>query len=165
MIGDAPNALEKRFWELSQTVVNEAGYELYDVEYIKKSKTLEVYICDKSTGSALIEDCVAVDRAFTERVEEADWIPDDFVLEVSSPGVFRKLKSQAHFEDAVGELILLDLSEPLSGEALPKKLKGAKKVRGVLKECDSDKIILDADGTELELDIKSVKKANLDPDL
>lgn len=169
MIGEAASALEtaleKKLRELSQTVADETGYELYDVEYIKSSKTLRVYIADKETGSALIEDCVAVDRGFTPHVEEAEWIPDDFVLEVSSPGVYRKLKSEKHFKDALGEIILVDLSKSLEGDSLPKKLKGAKRVRGVLKECDNEKIILDADGTELEIGFASVKKANLDPDL
>lgn len=169
MIGDSPTGIDKKLSELSQKVVEGLGYELYDVEYVKGSKTLRVYIADKETGSALIEDCVAVDRGFTEHVEEADWIPDDFVLEVSSPGVYRALKTTEHFDSAKGELIQLELMTKLKGEDLPekcrKKYQGSKKVRGVLTNYDDKNIILDADGNELRIEIGNVKKANLDPDL
>ncbi|MEX1099183.1 MAG: hypothetical protein WEB87_02085, partial [Bacteriovoracaceae bacterium] len=112
-----------------------------------------------------IEDCVAVDRAFTPHVEEADWIPDDFVLEVSSPGVYRKLKSEQHFESALGEQILVGTTSPLEDGALPKKFKGGKKIRGVLKEYDNQKLILNVEGTQFEISLQDIKKANLDPDL
>lgn len=165
MIGDAPSATEQKYFELSKSIVEEAGYELYDVEYIKGSKTLRVYIADKESGTAQIEDCVAVDRAFTEPVEAAEWIPDDFVLEVSSPGVYRNLKTEKHFEDAEGDSISVTLRKELIKEGLPKKLKGQKKIRGVLKSSNKEKIILDADGIDLEIEVGNVRKANLDPDL
>ena len=165
MIGDNPSELEKKFWELSTAVAAETGYELYDLEYLNRDKLLRVFIADKETGSALIEDCVKVDRAFTPHVEEADWIPDDFVLEVSSPGVYRNLRSGEHLESAVGERILVKTNSPLEQESLPKKMKGSKKVRGILKECDNQKLILDADGIEIEIHFHEIKKANLDPEL
>ena len=165
MIGDSPTGIEKRLTELSQIVVDELGYDLYDVEYVKGSKTLRVYIANKETGSAVIEDCVAVDRGFTEHVEDADWIPDDFVLEVSSPGVYRNLKTAAHFDSAKGEIVQLELMTKLKDEELPKKFQGAKKLRGVLIDYDDKNIKLDADGNELHIEVGNVKKANLDPDL
>ncbi len=165
MIGDSPTGIEKRLTELSQIVVSELGYELYDVEYVKGSKTLRVYIANKETGSAVIEDCVAVDRGFTEHVEEADWVPDDFVLEVSSPGVYRNLKTASHFDSAKGEHVQLELMTKLKDEGLPKKYQGAKRLRGVLTDYDDKNIILDADGNQLRIEIGNVKKANLDPDL
>lgn len=165
MIGEALSSLETKFLELTQAIVSETGYELYDVEYIKGSKTLRVYIADKETGSALIEDCVAVDRAFTEHVEAAEWIPDDFILEVSSPGVYRTLKSLEHFQNAEGELISVELKSRLEGDSLPKKLKGSKRIRGVLKNSDLEKVMLEVDGYELELGVQDIKKANLDPEI
>lgn len=171
MVGEVSGSLEQRYWELAQTVVEETGYRLYDLEYIKGSKTLRVYIADKKTGTALIDDCVAVDRAFTPYVEEADWIPDDFVLEVSSPGVYRKLKTPEHFREALGERIQVDLFKTLGEQGaqgaqdLPKKIKNAKRAQGVLKESDTDKIILDADGIEVVVEVANIKKANLEPDL
>ena len=145
MNGESLSAMEKKFLDMSLKVTEETGYYLYDMEYIKGSKTLRVYIADKETGSALIEDCVKVDRAFTDHVEAADWVPEDFVLEVSSPGVYRKLKTEEHFESAIDEIIFIETNEPL--DIVDKKL------------------ILDADGTQFELELSKIKKANLDPDL
>ncbi|MCO4754610.1 MAG: ribosome maturation factor RimP [Bacteriovoracaceae bacterium] len=165
MIGESPSAIEKKFLEMSQKVVEETGYDLYDIEYIKSNKTLRVYIADKETGSALIEDCVAVDRGFTEHVEAADWVPEDFVLEVSSPGVYRKLKTEKHFESAIDEIIYVETLSPVVVDTLSKKGKGVKKFRALLKDYTDKKLILDADGTQFELELSQVKKANLDPDL
>ena len=150
---------------MSLKVAEETGYDLYDMEYIKGSKTLRVYIADKETGSALIEDCVKVDRAFTDHVEAADWVPEDFVLEVSSPGVYRKLKTEDHFESAVEELVFIETNTPVEIEGVTKKGKGTKKFRALLKNIVDKKLILDADGTQFELELSQVKKANLDPDL
>ncbi|MBG60232.1 MAG: hypothetical protein CME67_05995 [Halobacteriovoraceae bacterium] len=165
MNGESLSAMEKKFLDMSLKVTEETGYYLYDMEYIKGSKTLRVYIADKETGSALIEDCVKVDRAFTDHVEAADWVPEDFVLEVSSPGVYRKLKTEEHFESAIDEIIFIETNEPLDIEGLTKKGKGVKKFRALLKNILEEKLILDADGTQFELELSKIKKANLDPDL
>lgn len=157
------NTLEQRYWDLAKNVVSQTGYLLYDVEYSQRNKTLQVFIMDKSTKSAVIEDCAAVDRAFTPFVEEADWIPDDFVLEVSSPGVYRKLKTWEHFQSALGERIKLELRS----DELAKQLKIKKRFNAFLENVDeqNELLILDKDEVEVKLRISDVKSAHLDPAL
>ena len=56
--------LEQKFFELTEKIVHENNYALYDVEYHSGSSTLRVFIMDPETKTAVIEDCVKVDRAF-----------------------------------------------------------------------------------------------------
>ena len=152
--------LELKLLELTKDVIDTLDdLEMYDMEYIKGSKTLRVYVCNKETKNAVIEDCVAVDRAFTPFVEEADWIPEDFVLEVSSPGVYRNLKTEEHFQAAMDEYIQVKLKPGLA------KNYGNKKVlEGRLKEFNKDKLKIENEDKELEISFNDIAKANLDPD-
>lgn len=157
-----------KLYELTEKIVQECGYVLYDVEYIPGSSTLRVFIMDKETDTALIEDCVKVDRAFTPYCESLDWIPEDFVLEVSSPGVFRNLKTREHFNSAVEEYISLTLLGNLTSSAgveLSKSVLKSKKLRGMLVSVKEDRVILEIENQEIEVLFEQIKKAQLDPNL
>ena len=154
--------------ELTEKIVSECGYTLYDDEYITGSSTLRVFIMNDETKTAVIEDCIKVDRSFSPYCEELDWIPNDFVLEVSSPGVYRSLKTHKHFELAIGEFIEFSISGSLDlpdGAKFSKSVMKAKKLRGFLKEVMSEKIKIEVEKIEIEIAFSQMKKANLDPDL
>ena len=93
--------VEKKFYHMCEPVVQEAGYRLYDMEYVPTSKVLRLYIQDPRTGSAVIDDCVKVDHALSPAFETETWIPEDVVLEVSSPGVYRHLSTLEHFKTSI----------------------------------------------------------------
>ena len=147
---------EAKFFDIAQTIVKDQGLTLYDLEYLKGSSTLRVYIMDEQTGSAVIEDCVKVDKAFTPYCEEEDWIPNDFVLEVSSPGVYRHLRCLEHFEWAKDERVSLTLT---------KQVKGQNKLTGNIKEVRAESVVMDLADEEVEVNYIDIKKAILDPEL
>jgi len=160
--------LEKKFYLMCEPVVQEAGYRLYDLEYVSTQKLLRLYIQDPRTSSALIEDCVKVDHALTPAFESETWIPEDVVLEVSSPGVYRHLSNLEHFKMTIGEVIAVVIMGQLSEEQsknAPKGVKGEKKFRGKLLEASSEDFTMEVNGFPLKLTYKQVKKVNLDPDL
>jgi ribosome maturation factor RimP len=155
--------LESKILALAREVVATTPYSFYDAEYNKRSKVLSVFIFDKQTNTALIEDCVFVDRAFTEFVENASWIPDDFTLEVSSPGVFRKLKTAEHFEKALNERITIDFLQSLKHEN--KKLNNKKSFKDVYVVSIKDgKVELDILDEIIIVSLDEIKKAKLDPE-
>lgn len=159
--------VEKKFYDLTVKIVEDNGYELYDVEYIKGSSTLRVFIMDSETKTALIEDCVKVDKSYDEYCETEGWIPDDFTLEVSSPGVYRSLKTLDHFQSVVGEVISVTIQGKLETEALAAagiKDKHAKHFRGTLAQVDSEKLELEFEDNKLVINIGQIKKSSLDPD-
>lgn len=167
-INQERSGLEKKFYLMCEPVVQEAGYRLYDLEYVTTQKLLRLYIQDPRTGSALIEDCVKVDHALTAPFETETWIPEDVVLEVSSPGVYRHLSSLEHFRMTIGEIIFVVIMGQLSDEQLvgaPKGMKGEKKFRGKLLEANNEEYTVEIKGYPLRLNYKQTKKVNLDPDL
>lgn len=162
------SGLEKKFFLMCEPVVQEAGYRLYDLEYVSTQKLLRLYIQDPRTGSALIDDCVKVDHALTEPFEKETWIPEEVVLEVSSPGVYRHLANLEHFRMTIGETIAVVIMGQLSDEQTvdaPKGIKGEKKFRGKLLEAGTEGFTIEVKNFPLKLTYKQVKKANLDPDL
>lgn len=167
-IDQVRDGLEKKFFHLCEPVVLEAGYRLYDMEYVAQQKLLRLYIQDPRTGSALIEDCVKVDKALSPAFETETWIPEEVVLEVSSPGVYRHIANLEHFKMSLNETIAVVIMGQLSDEqttGAPKGIKGEKKFRGKLLEATSEFFVIEVKGYPLKLNYKQVKKVNLDPDL
>jgi ribosome maturation factor RimP len=160
---------EKKFYHLCEPVVQEAGYRLYDIEYVTSQKILRLFIQDPRTGSAVIEDCIKVDHALTEPFEKETWIPEEIVLEVSSPGVYRHVATLEHFKMSINEMVAVVIMGQLSEEQIagsPKglNLKSDKKFRGKLLEADQDGYVIELKGFNLKLNYKQTKKVNLDPD-
>jgi ribosome maturation factor RimP len=167
-INQERTGLEKKFFLMCGPVVQETGYRLYDLEYIATQKVLRLYIQNPATGSALIEDCVKVDNALSPSFETETWIPEDIVLEVSSPGVFRHISNLEHFKMSLGEILGVVIIGQLSEEQVqnaPKGIKGEKKFRGKLLEAGVETFTIEVNGFPLKLNYKQVKKVNLDPDL
>jgi ribosome maturation factor RimP len=159
--------LEEKFYSACKAVTDEHNYVIYDMDYIQGSSTVRLFIMNPETKTAIIEDCIKVDRGLSPFFEE-EWVPDDVVLEVSSPGVYRTLKTKENFEAVVGEHISCTITGSLNEELVSdaaKSIKNEKNFRGVLKEFKEESILLDIDGFELPLMIEQIKKAHLDPEL
>jgi ribosome maturation factor RimP len=163
------NKIEKQFFDLCSGIVESESLVLYDLQFNQKSSLLKMFIMDEKTGSAVIEDCMRVDRAMTEHIENSDWMPDELTLEVSSPGIFRDLKTEEHFKTAIGQEVRLVLSNAYSEETeqeLPKELQGHRKIVGCLLDVMDDGLTLLAmDEFRLFYNFKNIKKANLEPKL
>ena len=88
---------EQKTEEILLPIVEEYGFELVDVEYVKEGGTwyLRTYI-DKE-GGITINDCEVVSRAFSELLDEDDYITGAYIMEVSSPGLGRPLKKEKDF--------------------------------------------------------------------
>lgn len=159
---------EKKFYHMCEPVVQEAGYTLYDLEYITSQKVLRLYIQDPRTKSALIEDCIKVDHALSPAFESESWIPEEVVLEVSSPGIYRNLTTLEHFKTSIGEIIQVVITGVLSEEqavGAPKALKNEKKFRGTLLEVGEENFVVEVNNFTIKFNYPQVKKVNLDPDL
>ena len=80
---------EKRAEELLAPIVELNGFELVDVEYVKEAGNwyLRGYI-DKP-GGITVNDCETVSRAFSDKLDENDFIEDSYIMEISSPGLDR----------------------------------------------------------------------------
>lgn len=131
---------EQKTEELLLPIVEEHGFELVDVEYVKEGGTwyLRAYI-DKPGGIA-VDDCEVVSRAFSDILDEKDYIEDTYIFEVSSPGLGRPLKKEKDFVRSMGEEV-----EVRTYRAIDRQ----KEFIGILKGYDKDTVTIEMeDGTE-----------------
>ena len=101
--------------ELLTDILEKEQLELVDIEYVKEGKSwfLRVFI-DKENGVD-IEDCGLVSEKLGEKLDEIDPIPQNYFLEVSSPGAERPLKKEKDFMKAIGKHVNIKTYEPIEG--------------------------------------------------
>lgn len=94
---------EQKAEEMILPIVEANGFELVDVEYVREGGTwyLRAYI-DKE-GGITVDDCEVVSRAFSDKLDEDDFIEDAYVLEVSSPGLGRPLRKEKDYQRSMGK--------------------------------------------------------------
>ena len=134
--------------ELLIPVTESFGVSVYDVEYITENgeKYLRAYI-DKE-GGVTIDDCENVSRAFEAKLDETGLIDEQYILEVSSPGLGRTLSKDRHLNQSLGEEVEISFYKPqVVGTEKEKEIK-AKSVTGILKAFDKDKITIADTETE-----------------
>ena len=146
---------------LIERYVSELGYELADFEYINNGRMLRVFI-EKShedvarVGQAgvTVADCEAVSRHL-QRVLEVEGVAYDR-LEVSSPGLDRRLKKAADFARFSGCEARVRLRHPVNGR---------RNFAGILRAIEGDRIELESDGDRLAFDLADIDRARLVPKL
>ncbi len=160
--------MELKLFELTQKIVSDCNLELYEMEWNPTSGNLVVYIVDPKTNTAVLDDCVRVDRGFNPYMETETWIPDNFTLEVSSPGLYRILTTAKHFKSVVGEDIMLNLVKKIDEEKypdFPKALRNNLRLKVNLVSASDEGIVIDAKGVKVEVPYEQIKRANLETDI
>ena len=122
---------EKIAEDIVKGITDPLGIDVYDVEYVKEAGEFYLRIFIDKPGGVTIDDCETVSRAFSDEIDKADPIPDAYILEVSSPGLGRKLKKDRHFEKSLGEKVEVKLFEAVDGN---------KEFTGVLKSYDAESV-------------------------
>lgn len=144
--------MEKSIYDLSLPIVNELGYKLYDVMYVKEGKEyyLRIFI-DHEKGIDL-DDCEKVSNRISDMLDEVDPISTQYNLEVSSCGLERHLREVEHYEAAVGKNVELKFF---------KALDGVKQVEGILKMVKENTIIIETEEKEVEVKNDDVSSAKI----
>lgn len=134
--------------------VESLGYELSDLEVRLGARDglLRVFI-DKPEGIG-VEDCEAVSRQISTLLDVEDPLPGNYVLEVSSPGLDRRLTKVEHFKRFMGNDVKVKLRFPLEGR---------KNFRGALRSADEENIEVEVDGESHCLPIATIESARLVP--
>jgi ribosome maturation factor RimP len=135
-------------------IAHSEDLNLVDVEFLKEGSDwiLRIFLENKD-GDLTIEECEKVSRALSVILDEEDPIDKSYILEVSSPGLERPLKTEEDFDRFKGELIAVKTF---------KKIDGEKEFIGTLKEFDKEIITLTMnDGEEISIDYSLVARANL----
>lgn len=147
------NKIIQEVTDYLEPIIKDNGVELVDVEFVKEGPSyyLRIYI-DKENGVS-IDDCVNVSRAIEVILDEKDIIKQQYILEVSSPGIDRVLKKDKDFEKYKGRLIDIKLYKPIDHN---------KHLQGILIAKTPDKLIIeDNNHKQIELNTKDVALVRL----
>ena len=101
--------IEEKIECLVKPIIEKLSYKLYDVEYSKEGKDYYLRIFIDNNDVISIEDCEIVTNAISDILDEANYIKEQYFLEVSSPGIERRLRKDEHFEDNIGKDIEISL--------------------------------------------------------
>ena len=131
------NRIEKTVRDLALPVVEQAGLELWDVEYVTEGgqRYLRLYL-DGPDGVDL-DACERVSRAMDPVLDEADPVPDSYIFEVSSAGCERALKRPSDFERFLGSNVEVKLYSATDG---------AKQWVGKLLAYDDGDVVIESGG-------------------
>ena len=165
--------MEEKIENLLKPIIENLGYELYDVIYEKEAKDyyLRIFI-DKPEGISL-EDCEKVNDAISDLLDEANYIKEQYFLEVSSPGVERLLRKEKHLKQSIGKEITVNLFKPINMEEneneenqnnkkqKKKKEKMQKQIDGILKDFSKEQITLNVENKELIINTKNIANMKL----
>ena len=101
--------------EMVQPYLNEHGFELVDVEYVKEGSNWFLRVFVDKDGGIDIDDCGLISEYLSQKLDENDPIPTAYFLEVSSPGAERPLKKKEDVAKAVGKDVFVTVYEALNG--------------------------------------------------
>lgn len=138
--------------ELARPFVEAAGCSLWDVEYVREAGTwfLRVYI--DAPGGVNIDQCEAVSRPLSDKLDEADPIEGSYVLEVGSAGADRALKKPEHFQAFLGAAVDVKLYRPRNG---------SKEFTGELVAYGNGDVTIRTGGEEIAFEKKEVANVRL----
>lgn len=135
---------EQKVYDIALPLAEEAGVVIWDVNFVKEGayKYLRVFI-DKEGGIS-IDDCEALSRPLSSKLDELDPIPESYILEVGSPGLERELLREEHFEAAVGLKVRVRLIRAADNQ---------KEIIGTLISCDGKSIQVNSDDNIYDLSL------------
>ena len=137
--------IESKVELLVKNIINNIGYELYDIQYVKEGKNNYLRIFIDKDGIIDINDCEKVNNAIGDILDREEPITDSYFLEVSSPGLERILRKKEHFEKQIGNRIQVKLYKAIDGK---------KELDGILKAITDSIFTIQVEDKTYEIDIK-----------
>ena len=109
-------SIEEKVENLVRPKIEEIGYKLYDVQYIKEGKDYFLRIFIDNDDGIDLNDCEKVSGQINSILDEEDYIKEQYFLEVSSPGIERILRKDRHLEESLNKKIVINLFKPIDGK-------------------------------------------------
>ena len=136
--------------EIAQASLKPAGFECLEVDWDEANELLRVYV-DRAAGVDVQDRTEA-----SHLLASVSCVPGleagAYTLEVSSPGLERPLRLLEHFQESLGEFVVLHLRAPLEGKL---------SLRGVLSQASSQELLMQERGQEYAVPLALVYKANI----
>ena len=142
--------VEEKVESLVKSKIENIGYELYDVLYLKEGKNYILRIVIDNKDGISLEDCEKVNNEITDLLDEADYIKEQYFLEVSSPGIERTLRKTWQLKKYLNNKVQINLFK--------KDENGFKEYIGVLKKVTEEYLDIIQEETEFRIQRKDISQ-------
>lgn len=143
--------LRDKIEDIIVPLIREAGLELVELKIVRKGKVVHVVVlADKPRGGISIDECTLINRRLSQKIEEDNFIIDDYVVEVSSPGLDRPLKSKKDFLRAMGCMVRFHLSELVENKL---------DHEGMIHEVFDDNVVIKTKNSSVAIPLDKIHKA------
>ncbi|UCE26858.1 MAG: hypothetical protein JSW52_11010 [Candidatus Coatesbacteria bacterium] len=145
--------VREKLVEMFGAIAEEEGLDVFDLTLAHRKMSWDIrVVLDRFDGYVTIEDCARLSKRFVARLELERLFTGDYKLEVSSPGLDRPLRKVEDYERFKGEKAKLIIAG----------VSGTEVVIGDVVGTGEDSVTLSVNGEEREIDLRAIKKANLD---
>jgi ribosome maturation factor RimP len=101
--------------EMATPLADELGFEVVDVEYVQSNGRWLVRVYLDRPGGIKLEDCARFSRRLGDLLEMNQTLPHAYTIEVSSPGIERRLRAEEHFRRHIGQRAKVEVHEQVDG--------------------------------------------------
>ena len=144
--------IRQKLEQLTEALVASEGMELVDLEYRRQGRRWMLRLFIDKDGGVTLDDCANISRELGDLLDVKDVIPQAYVLEVSSPGLNRRLRKKEDFSRFAGQKVRLRLVAPIDGR---------KKIVGELEGVEDESVVVEAPEGRFSVALKDIAKANL----
>jgi len=135
-----------------EPILEEMGFELIDIEYLSEHGRWILRLFLDKEGGITLDDCAKASREIGDLIDIKDVISHEYVLEVSSPGLNRRLKRDKDFLQAIGQKIRVKMAVPVEGR---------RNFTGSLRDFKEGMLNLETAATLVLLPLKDIERANI----
>lgn len=153
----------EELWDILEGLAKEEGLELFDIAWpAPRGAVLRVFVSKSAGGKGVdVDECAALSKRILAHPNVEDLLPGKCMLEVSSPGINRKLRLPWHFMKAVGERVKVTYmpSSPEESASASKRT-----VTGVLAACDGKQLEVEEEQSrrKWEIQLAEISEARVD---
>ena len=145
--------IEEKVENLIKKPIEDLGYSLYDVQYVKEGQNyfLRIFI-EKIDGSIDLNDCEKVNDGINDILDSANYIKEQYFLEVSSTGIEKVLRKDTHLKENIGNEVQVNLFRPIEisvKEKNKEKVMKSKEIIGILNDFNQRNIVLKLENEEI----------------
>jgi ribosome maturation factor RimP len=148
----------ERVWRIAEPLVTHEGLEMVDVEFRRESRglVLRLFLDRIGGGGVSLDDLSRVSRQLGDVLDVHDAVPGAYTLEVSSPGINRRLRHPDHFRRYLGKKVRVRAVGPLDGRRV---------FTGILEQVADDGIVVADAGGSHTLRFAEIAQANYEPEV
>lgn len=141
-------------------IVEAEGLELVHVDYARKGRGFHLRIDIDKEGGVTVDDCSLISQQVSTYLDVEDFVPGEYDLEVSSPGLDRKFYSEKDYQKFIGRLVRVHSTVPVHGLHI---------IVGTLQSFDGERIVVFdpavKGGREYPVELKDIKETRLEVEI